>query len=199
MSDMDFDFGAEFEAFGDDLKGTSYDGDYTMKVVAAKPSRTQKGKMQLIVTLAFQGGPLGAKGKTVDDRKVWSPESEVAAKIFAQDLRILGAPQEWIMSARPTPQQICDQIMGSVVEVKLVPDEWNGQPRTNVRYRKTVSAKPTSGGGSATASAAASSAVSLDDDEPAEPAAKAPKKEPATVGAMSAAEAAEGDDSDPWT
>jgi hypothetical protein len=209
MSEMDFDFGAEFAAFGDDLKGTAYDGDYTMRVSKAKPSRTQKGKMQIQLTLAFQGGPLGAKGKTVDDRLVWSPESEVAAKIFAQTLRTLGAPQEWIMQAKPSPQQICDQITGAVVECKLSPDEWNGQPRTKISYRKALSTNAIPGGAIATTpgiSSAAASAVSLDDETADTPAAapvkaKAEVKEPVTVGASTPATAAPespANADDPW-
>jgi hypothetical protein len=204
MSEMDFDFGAEYAAFGDDLKGTSYDGDYTMRVSKVKPSRTQKGKMQFQLTLAFVGGPLGAKGKTVDDRMVWSPESEVAAKIFAQTLNTLGAPQDWIMSAKPTPQQIADQITGTVVECKLSPDEWNNQPRTKVSYRKRVSGNAipggTPGGTSQTAGKSAAAAVSLDEEVPSTPAkAEEPAKEPVTVGASTpAAASSEAPDDNPW-
>jgi len=164
----EFDFGAEYAAFGDDLKGTAYEGEYTMRVVKAKSSQTQKGKQQFLLNLAFTEGPLAAKGKTVDDRLVWSPESDVAARIFAQSLRILGATQEWIMAERPSPEQIAERITGAVVKVKLSKGEFNGQPQTNVNYRQSVSVKD----GPSAPTGAAAAAVSLD-DEPATPAAAA--------------------------
>lgn len=194
MSEMDFDFGAEYAAFGDDLKGTAYDGDYTLRVSKVKVGKTQKGKMQFQLTLAFVGGPLGAKGKTVDDRLIWSPESDVAARIFSQTLRTLGAPQEWIMTARPTPQQIADQITGAVVECKLSPDEWNNQPRTKISYRRAVSTNAIPGGASPTATPSAATAATLDDDgddDPAVDTVTGEVKQPAV--AVSAASAA-----DPW-
>jgi hypothetical protein len=43
------------------------------------------------VTLAFTSGPYKAKNKTVDDRLYWSPESDTAARIFAANLKVLGA------------------------------------------------------------------------------------------------------------
>jgi hypothetical protein len=201
MSDMDFDFGAEFAAFGDDLKGTSYEGEYEMRVKKATPGRTQKGKMRITVTLVFTSGPYAAKGKEIVDNHIWSPESDTAAKIFAQNLRILGAPQDWIMSTRPTPQQICDQITNNVVGVRLRPDEFNGQPTTRVSYLKSVQIKSLGSGqgGTVAGTGSATAAVSLDDatadEAPAQPVVPADVdettgevKEPAPVGAAE----------DPW-
>ncbi|HEX8321693.1 hypothetical protein [Longimicrobium sp.] len=199
MSDNDFSFADEFKSFGDELNGVAYTGDYTMKVTKAKASKTAKGKQQFVVTLAFQGGPLGAKGKTVDNRLVWSPESEVAARIFAQSLRVLGAPQDWIMSAKPTPDQIAEQMVGAVVEVNLKAGEFNGQPQTNVNYRKSVSVNPLGGGqGGAvkTTSASAAAAVSLEDetaDEQVDTTTGEVIQEPATAGA-----GAPGSAGNPW-
>jgi hypothetical protein len=87
------------------------------------------------VTLAFTSGPNKAKGKTVDDRLYWSPESDTAARIFAANLKVMGARQEWIMSDRPTPQQIAERCVGNVVSVRLKPDEFNGQATTRVNYQ----------------------------------------------------------------
>ena len=83
MNDMDFDFGAEFAAFGDDLKGASYEGEYEMKVKKATAGKTQKGKMKIALTLVFTSGPYAAKGKEVNDNLYWSPENDTAARIFA--------------------------------------------------------------------------------------------------------------------
>jgi len=168
----EFDFGAEFAAFGDDLKGVSYEGEHEMRVTKAVAGTTAKGKQQFTLTLAFTGGVYGAKGKTITDRLIWSPESDVAARIFSQNLRCLGATQEWIMQTRPTPDQIAEQITGAVFLAALKPDEFNNQPTTRVNYRKSVSVKPTTG--VKNVSAAAAAAVSLDDETSEEQAAAAP-------------------------
>jgi len=178
----EFDFGAEFAAFGDDLKGVAYEGDHTMFVKKAVAGTSPKGKRMFTLTLGFKSGPHAAKNKEIQDRLYWSPESDTAARIFAQTLRTLGASQEWIMSARPTPDQIAEQITGTVFEARLKADEFNGQPQTRVTYRSTVSSKAataTPGGGKS-----ASQAVSLDDEaDAASAAAGDPDTEPATAGA----------------
>jgi hypothetical protein len=192
----EFDFGAEYAAFGDDLKGVSFEGEYDMVVQKAVAGTTQKGKQQFTLTLGFTSGPYKAKNKTVIDRLIWSPESDVAARIFSSSLKILGASHEWIMSARPSPAQIAERITGTVVSVRLRPDEFNGQPTTRVSYLSSVSVKD---GGNAGAAKAAK-AVSLEDESAPDtvvtPTAAAPAddessvdkatgevKEPATAGA----------------
>lgn len=193
----EFDFGAEYAAFGDDLKGVAYEGDFEMLVKAMKPGTSPKGKAMFTVTLAFQGGPLGAKGKSIDDRLYWSPESDIAARIFSQNLRVLGASQEWIMADRPSPAQIADRCVGNVVAVRLSKGEFNGQPQTRVNYQKTVKV---SGGPSMSTSAAQAAAVSLDEEDAAVAAAGDPDaaaaeeaaKEPVTAGAGNGG-------SDPWS
>lgn len=198
----EFDFASEFEAFGDDLKGVSFEGEYDMLVQKAVAGTSPKGKQMFTVTLAFTAGPNKAKNRTVSDRLYWSPESDVAARIFAANLKVMGASQEWIMSARPTPDQIAERMTGTVVSVRLRPDEFNGQATTRVSYLKTVSAK--SGDNAAAASAAAKpekvKAVKLDDADEgttvvtptaAAPAAEEEVKEPATAGAGA-------DSSNPW-
>lgn len=198
-SNDEFDFGAEYAAFGDDLKGVAYEGEYEMLIKGCKAGTSAKGKQMFTITLAFQGGPLGAKGKTVDDRLYWSPENETAAKIFSNALRVCGASQEWIMSERPKPQQIADRITGNVVAVRLKQEEFNGQPQTRVTYQKLVKANGPAG---PVGKAAQAQAVSLDDVETdaavhgtEADATAAEAKEPATVGA-----GASGDSTgaDPW-
>jgi hypothetical protein len=188
----EFDFASEYEAFGDDLKGVAYNGDYDMLVTKMKYGTTAKGKAMFTVTLAFTSGPYKAKGKTLDDRLYWSPENETAARIFSQALRVLGASQEWIMAERPTPEQIAERCVGNVVSVRLKEDEFNNQKTTRVTYQKTVSsnqaAAAATGGNGAPPSAA--QAVSLDDDDDD---ADTPTGEPVTAGV-----GASGDDANPW-
>ena len=178
-----FDFASEFESFGDDLKGTAYEGDFVMVVRKAEPGTTAKGKQKFQLTLEFVGGP--HHGKTVPQQLVWSPENDTAAKIFASSLRVLGAPQEWIMANRPSPEQIAQQITGTKFNARCKAGEFNGQPQTNVSFRSTVSVESPVAG--TAKSEAASAAVSLDD-------------EPAAAPAPSAAEvkAATADPDNPW-
>lgn len=166
---MDFDFGAEYESFGDDLKGVAYEGDHTLLVRKATAGISPKGKQKFTLTLEFAGGP--HHGKTFLDSLYWSPENDTAARIFAQNLKTLGAPQDWIMATRPTPEQIAEQITGTKFEAKLKADEFNGNPQTRVTYRKTLSVETPVAGTAPSASAAA--AVSLDDEVPAATAAAA--------------------------
>jgi hypothetical protein len=188
----EFDFGAEYAAFGDDLKGVSFDGEYDMLVKKVTPGTSPKGKQMFTVTLAFTSGPNKAKDRTVSDRLYWSPESETAARIFAANLKVMGASQEWVMANRPSPQEIADRMTGTIVSVRLKPDEFNGQATTRVNYLKTVSAK--SGDNAAAASTAKAEkvkAVTLDDPDESTAApseegvdtATGEVKEPATAGA----------------
>jgi hypothetical protein len=162
----EFDFASEYAAFGDDLKGVSFEGEYDMIVQKVVAGTSPKGKQMFTVTLGFTGGPNKAKNRTVSDRLYWSPESDTAARIFAANLKVMGASQEWVMSARPTPEQIAERMTGTVVSVRLRPDEFNGQATTRVSYLKTVSAK--SGDNAAAASGSAAKpekvkSVKLDD------------------------------------
>jgi len=176
-----FDFASEFESFGDDLKGTAYEGDFVMVVRKAEPGTTAKGKQKFQLTLEFVGGP--NHGKTVPQQLVWSPENDTAAKIFASSLRVLGAPQEWIMATKPTPEQIAQQITGTKFEARCKAGEFNGQPQTNVSFRKTLSVDTPVAG--AAKSEAASAAVSLDD-------------EPAAAPSAAEVKAAAADPDNPW-
>lgn len=186
----EFDFGAEYANFGDDLKGVAYEGDYEMLVLKMKPGTSPKGKAMFTIELAFTSGPLKTKGKTVTDKLYWSPENDTAARIFAQSLRVLGASQEWILADRPSPQDIADRCVGNIVAVKLKKDEFNGQPQTRVNYQKTVT---TSGGPTSTGAKAKAAAVKLDDPDEDTPADEDTAKEPATVGASSTG------GEDPWS
>lgn len=181
MSDDDdtFSFADEYNSFGDELTGKAYPkGSYEMRVKNMVPKVTSGQKRSFVVTLEFTKGP--HRGKTVTEQMTWSPESDVAARIFAQGLKIMGASQDWIKTNKPTPQQIANQCIGSLVEVVLTEDTWQGQDRNRVRFNKNLGkAAPVPGLGSSdddlglvdmggnddNGDAEDLSDVSLDDDE----------------------------------
>lgn len=205
MSESAFDFAAEYAAFGDDLKGVAYEGDYDMVVFKATPGTTKGGKQMFTLTLRFTSGPYKTKNKEIIDRLIWSPESDTAAKIFSANLKCLGASHEWIMQNRPTPEQIAERITGAVFSARLRPDEFNNQPVTRVNYLKPINVKSGDNASAATAKAEKPKAVTLDDvdaDDAAAAAAGDPDeadvdmatgevKEPATAGTGAAK-------SNPW-
>jgi len=209
VSDDSFSLADEFESFGDELMGKSYEGrDIQMVVVKCETGTSAKGKHFIRPTLQFDGGP--NSGKQVVDSLYWSPQSETAVRIFSQSLNVLGASPEWVKSEKPSMQQIAEKIKGATVIVNLTKDEFNGQPQTRVNYRKAVSAGGaggSTGGGGGAASASAAAAVSLDDDEPAAgvgtpvaavvPESSVPAPTPATTVAEVAPEAPSTDAS-PW-
>jgi hypothetical protein len=138
--DEGFSFADAYDEFGDDLLGKIFpNGTYQMKVKTAQAAMTGTGKHCFKVVLEFVGGKF--KGKTVPDQLTWTPSSDVAARIFAQSMGVLGAPQDWIKTNKPSPEQIAARITGTVVETILAEDEWNGAPRNKVRYSKTIALK----------------------------------------------------------
>lgn len=148
MSDYDdgFSLKQEMEAFGDDLLGKAYPtGEYDMLVRKAVPAKTAGGKHCVKATLEFIGGPM--KGKTVPDQLNWSPESDIAARIFAQSMSRMGATQEWIKATNPSMVQLAAKIQGAKVHVKLTEDTWNGMPRNKISYLSTISLGGGGGGG----------------------------------------------------
>ena len=150
--DDGFSLADEMEAFGDELMGKAYPaGEYDMEVTKSTAAKTQGGKPCIKVVLTILGGPL--KGKTVPDQLNWSPESDIAARIFAQTMAKLGATQQWIKTNRPTMSALAQKIQGAKFHGMLTVDEWNGSPRNKVQYRSTIS--PGTGGSSAVTSAAA--------------------------------------------
>jgi hypothetical protein len=148
MSDMEdegFSLAQEMAAFGDDLLGKAYPAaEYDMDVVKAVASKTAGGKHAIKLTLKFIGGKF--VGKTVFEQLNWSPESDIAAKIFAQALAKMGATQEWIKSTKPSMAQVAAKIEGAKVRVKLTEDSFNGIPRNKVSFMSTIAL---GGGGSA--------------------------------------------------
>lgn len=171
MSDDDgFSLAEEMAAFGDELMGKAYPAaEYDMLVRKATAAKTGGGKHCIKVILEFIGGPL--KGKTVPDQLNWSPESDIAARIFAQGVAKMGATQEWIKQNKPSMAQMAGRIQGAKVHVKLTEDDWNGMPRNRVAYMSTISL---GGGGGGNGSVAMSKGEAEDlsedlgvgDDEP---------------------------------
>jgi len=137
MSDGEFSFADEFEAFGEELEGKPLPkGEYEMVVVKSTAAITQGGKQCFKVVLEAMNGP--QQGRQVSEQLTWSPENSVAARIFAQGLKAMGASQEWIKSERPTADQIAAHMLGQKILVGLDEDEYLGQPRNRVRFRKNL-------------------------------------------------------------
>jgi hypothetical protein len=170
----EFSFADEYAAAGDELLGKAYPaGTYTMLVSKMEPKVTAGNKRAFVVTLEFTEGK--HRGKKLSEQMTWSPESDVAMRIFAQGLQVMGADQAWIKTAKPTPRQICDRCVGSVIEVALTEDEWGGQERNRVRFNKRLS-----GGGKGSGTTVANKPIA--DDLSAESEDLAPAPAPAGVG-----------------
>jgi hypothetical protein len=140
MSDDDdgFSLKEEMAAFGDELLGKAYPtGEYDMVVAKSAAAKTGGGKHCIKVVLKFVGGKY--KDKTVPDQLNWSPESDIAARIFAQGIAKMGATQEWIKANSPSMAQVAAKLQGAKVHVKLTEDDWNGMPRNRVAYMSTIS------------------------------------------------------------
>lgn len=138
MSDDEgFSLADEMAAFGDELMGKAYpEGEYDMLVKKATAAKTGGGKHCIKVVMEFTGGKY--KGKTVPDQLNWSPESDIAARIFATAVAKMGATQEWIKANKPSMAATAAKIQGSKVHVKLTQDDWNGSPRNRVAYLATI-------------------------------------------------------------
>lgn len=185
MSD-EFSLGDEYDAYGDDLKGRAFPkGTYEMRVASAVPKTTSTGKQAIVVNLEFTKGPY--RGKKVPEQMTWSPENEVAARIFANSLAMMGATTEWIRATKPKMEQICARITGQLVEVDLTEDEWQGQERNRVRFKKNLgkpagAATPTLGDPTPAAAAAPllgadEEATVLSDEDPLDAPVDEPVKE----------------------
>jgi len=167
VSDGEFSFADEFEAFGEELEGKPLPkGEYEMVVVKSTAAITAGGKQCFKVVLEAMNGP--QQGRQVSEQLTWSPENSVAARIFAQGLKAMGAPQEWIKSERPTADQIAAQMLGQKILVGLDEDEYLGQPRNRVRFRKNLGVDSAISGGDYSGASNLGDGeeeISLDDDD----------------------------------
>ena len=137
----DYNLAADYAALGDDLMpGILPDGNYVGVVKRAVPGQTQNGKGKIVVTLEVIEGPQA--GREATEQLTWSPESEVARRIFSTALAIMGAPPEWVLEAQASFTDVAERITGAVVEFNAKEDEWNGQPRNRINFRKAVSIAP---------------------------------------------------------
>lgn len=134
---MGFNFADAYSQNADALAGDVLpEGDYTVGVKSAKAVQTTGGKPAIRLQLEVLEGPFA--GRTIPDQLTWSPESEVAMRIFSQSLNVLGASREWITTTGADGDAIADRIAGSKALVGVKISEWNGQDRNNVNYKKAV-------------------------------------------------------------
>lgn len=153
----------EMAAFGDELMGKAYpNGEYDVLVKRATAAKSGTGKACLKVSLQIQGGKYD--GKTVPDQLTWSPESEVAARIFATGVSKMGADPSWIKSTNASMAQVAARIQGAKVHVKLSEDSFNGIPRNRVAYTKLIS--PGGSGGNGGAAGVGENIEDLSDEPP---------------------------------
>lgn len=150
MSDFMFDLAADYEAYGDTLVPKILsNGKYNVEVKRAVPGQTNAGKPKIVVTLEVTDGP--DAGQQVTEQLTWSPESEVAARIFSGALATMGATPDWIKTTRPSFPEIAERLIGARVEITAKEDEWNGQPRNRVNFVKSLGTAPSAGGPAAQA------------------------------------------------
>jgi hypothetical protein len=154
---MEFNLAEEMAAFGDDLIPPLLPaGAYQLIVYSASPGTTSTGKQKIDVTYQVITGPnyppkkpgaapKSTKGARVQDMQTWSPGSPIAARIFAETLQKLGASQDWIQENKPSLEQICIRIIGTIVDATIAVDEAFNRNRVNVRKQ----VKAGNGGGAA--------------------------------------------------
>lgn len=132
----------DYETLGEELLPRIIPaGEYTAEVTKAQYVTTGGGKHAIKITLRVTEGP--EQGTVIFDQQTWSPESPVAARIFSQTLTRLGAPVEWIKTARPSWEEIAERILGSVVNITTTVRQFNGQDQANVSYRRLLNGQAT--------------------------------------------------------
>ena len=137
--DFYFDLAAEYEALGDAIlpqiipAGTDYVG----TVVKCTAKQSNKGKLQINVTLRVDEGPNA--GKTSTQSLYFSPESPVAARIFRGNLATLGATPEWLAETHASPTDIAAKIEGAVISFNAKVRQYNGEDQNDFSFRKLLS------------------------------------------------------------
>ncbi len=193
MSSEEFSFADEFEALGEELDGKPLPkGDYDMVVSRAEAAITSGGKQCFKVTLEVMSGP--EKGKSVFEQLTWSPESAVAARIFAQGLKVMGATQEWIKETHPTPAQIAAEMLGQQVAVAIDIQAYMGEDRNRVRFKRNLGRDGARAQGDTTGAGnlgADEDSYDLNDDTEA-------SAESGTLLGVATPESGESGDEDPW-
>lgn len=69
------------------------------------------------------------EGETLEGTIYWSTK---AATMATQAFAALGVDQEWIMSHRPTPDQIADKMVGAKFVGRVTVDEYRGRKRNRI-------------------------------------------------------------------
>lgn len=132
-----FNFADAYQQNSDALAGDVLpEGEYTIVVKSAKAVETTSGKAAIRMQLEVAEGPYA--GRTLPDQLTWSPESDVAMRIFSQSLAVLGASNEWIVTTQADGDMIAARVTGAKATVGVKISEWNGQDRNNVNYKKRL-------------------------------------------------------------
>lgn len=132
-----FDFASAYQQNAEAIQGDVLpEGEYDVEVKSAKSITTTGGKPAIRLQLAVIGGPNA--GRTLPDQLTWSPESEVAMRIFRQSLEMLGATKDWVVQTGATGDQIAEKVVGARATIFAKVGEFNGQPRNNVNYKKLL-------------------------------------------------------------
>jgi hypothetical protein len=138
-----YDYASVLSQFKDVFQGdTLPEGEYDAKVKSVTEVTTAKGKQAFKITLEIMGGPHA--GRTLLNQLTFSPESDIAVRIFGQSMATLGASPDWIMSNRATGAMIIEKITGTTVRIQNSHREFNGQPRNEVRYLRRLEGLPQS-------------------------------------------------------
>lgn len=141
-----FDFASAYQQNSDAIQGEVLpEGEYDIEVTSAKSITTAGGKPAIRMQLMVVSGP--SAGRTVPDQLTWSPESEVAMRIFRQSLDVLGATKDWIVATGATGDQIADKVVGARATIFAKVGEFNGQARNNVNYKKGLAGGNVGGNG----------------------------------------------------
>lgn len=92
----------------------------TICVEHASACITTGGKLAFDLALS---GPAGESS----ERMVWSPESPINARRFAERLAVLGASTQWILAERPSPEQVAARLVGAEITI-AADDDWAPAP-----------------------------------------------------------------------
>lgn len=146
-----FSYGEEMSAFGNALEGSLLPkGDYELTVLTAPPGLTSKQNHCFKLTYRIDKGPMlppdptakpplparPTTGMTVTGSGTWltwSPSSEIAARIFYENMGKLGAPGRWIKSTNPTEEQIAERIVGARIAAGIEPNPEFGNNKVSIR------------------------------------------------------------------
>ncbi|MGV1079710.1 MAG: DUF669 domain-containing protein [Candidatus Nanopelagicales bacterium] len=133
----DYDLAADYASLGEELAPPLLpNGPYNAVVKRAVPGTTAAGKGRIVVTCEILDGPYA--GREIVQQLTWSPESEVARRIFRQALAVLGASHEWVLQTSANMATVAERITGAHAQIQVSEKSFNGEPRNEVNFRKPL-------------------------------------------------------------